>query len=552
MKINKVKINNFYSFQDSELNFDEYSGLVLIEGKNKDTGGSNGSGKSSMIEAVVWGLFGKTIRKSTEEAMVNFGNRKNCQVELTINDNIRIIRTRRPTFLEFWVGNSNWTKESVSATQEAIEKYLNTNYKLFLASMVFGQNNSLDFVSATPEEKRTIIKNFLNLDDLFNKREVIKSKKSVYSTEIKTIDALSAEYAMMINKATNKIIEIESGEATFLTTNGVTEEMLTKYSLDDILKLEEKIKADQDLLQGLYREQKWSDNELQAKLKELDTLTKNKGKPVVCKECGSTNKIDTTDKINKLTEDIKLIDAKTAKRSNTIAWKEKEIEAQRSLIPIPSSKYKLIVEWKELLAKKEHLLENRKTHEDNLKSLSSKRVDVTKRHEVMKFWEVAFSEQGLVKYIIKNIIDYFNDSCNEYLTHLTGGKYRIKFNEMLEETVYIGNKETKFDSLSGGEVKKINIAVLLGLQSLLTLTDKDLSNIIFFDEIAESLDTESLQGLYILLQNLKKSKTLFIITHNNDLKNLIDTPTIITVTKRNGVSTINKKDKARRKQNVSS
>lgn len=552
MKINKIKINNFYSFQDSEVIFDDYSGLVLIEGKNKDTGGSNGSGKSSMIEAVVWGLFGKTIRKSTEEAMVNFGNKKNCQVELLINGNVKIIRTRRPTFLEFWVGDSNWTKESVSATQEAIEKYLNTNYKLFLASMVFGQNNSLDFVSATPEEKRTIIKNFLNLDDMFNKREVIKSKKSVYATEVKTVDALMAEYAIMINKATDKITEIESGEATFLSSNGVTEEMLTKYSLDDILAMEANIKADQDLLQGLYREQKWADIDLQSKLKELDTLNKNKGKPVVCNECGSANKIDVTDKLNKLTQDIKLLDAKIALRGNTIISKEKQIDAQKSLILIPSSKYKLIVEWKDRMAKKEYLLENRKTHEDKLKDLSSKRVVATKRYEVMKFWEVAFSEQGLVKYIIKNIIDYFNDSCNEYLTHLTGGKYRIKFNEMLEETVYIGGKETKFDSLSGGEVKKINIAVLLGLQSLLTLTDKDLSNIIFFDEIAESLDTESLQGLYILLQNLKKTKTLFIITHNNDLKNLIDTPTIITITKRNGVSTINKKERIRRKQNVGS
>lgn len=552
MKINKVKINNFYSFQDSEVVFDDYSGLVLIEGKNKDTGGSNGSGKSSMIEAVVWGLFGKTIRKSTEEAMVNFGNKKNCQVELTINENIKIIRTRRPTFLEFWVGGNNWTKESVAATQEAIEKYLNTNYKLFLASMVFGQNNNLDFVSATPEEKRTIIKNFLNLEDLFGKRELIKAKKSVYATEIKSTDALSTEYSMMISKATAKILDIESGEVSFLANNGLTEEMLTKYSLDDILRIEAKIKADQDLLQGLYREQNLAQDELEAKLKQLDGLKKNKGKPIVCKECGSTNKIDPTDKINKLIEDVKLIDAQTVKRNNIILHKEKEIDAQKSLLPIPSSKYKLIIEWKDLVSKKEHLLENRKTHEDKLKELAVKRVALSKKYEVMKFWEVAFSEQGLVKYIIKNIIDYFNDSCNEYLTHLTGGKYRIKFNEMLEETVYIGNKETKFDSLSGGEVKKVNIAVLLGLQSLLTLTDKDLADIIFFDEIAESLDTESLQGLYILLQNLKKTKTLFIITHNNDLKNLIDTPTIITVTKKNGVSTINKKDKSRRKQNVSS
>ena len=89
MKINKIKINNFYSFHDVELKFDDYSGLVLIEGKNKDTGGSNGSGKSSLIEAVVWGLFGKTVRNSTEEAMINFTNKKNCTVELIINGNIK-------------------------------------------------------------------------------------------------------------------------------------------------------------------------------------------------------------------------------------------------------------------------------------------------------------------------------------------------------------------------------------------------------------------------------------------------------------------------------
>ena len=114
--------------------------------------------------------------------------------------------------MEFWVGNENWTQESVTATQEKIEQYLNTNYKLFLASMVFGQNNNLDFVSATPEEKRTIIKNFLNLDDLFDKREAIKAKKSAYATEIKSLDALATEYTGMQAKANKKITEIQAGE----------------------------------------------------------------------------------------------------------------------------------------------------------------------------------------------------------------------------------------------------------------------------------------------------------------------------------------------------
>jgi DNA repair exonuclease SbcCD ATPase subunit len=550
MKINKININNFYSFQEAELSFDQYSGLILIEGKNKDTGGSNGSGKSSLIEAVVWGLFGKTIRKSTEEAMVNFGSKKNCRVELTINNKIKIIRTRRPTFLEFWVGDENWTQESVSATQEKIEQYLNTNYKLFLASMVFGQNNNLDFVSATPEEKRTIIKNFLNLDELFDKRESIKHKKSIYATEIKSLDSLSAEYADMHVKANKKIAEIVAGEEKFLADNSVTEEMVSKYSLDDILKAEKKILDLETTLGNLIRLINKSVLELDSKEHHLKQAKSNK--PVLCKHCGVTSKKDvSSQEIEKMESDIAQLDFKIKQDGKTSTILEKQIAAIKANIPIPSSRYKIIADWKELHSKKHHLIQDLATYEEKMQSLSKKRIDASRKYEVMRFWEVAFSEQGLVKYIIRNIIDYFNNSCNEYLTHLTGGKYQIKFNEMLEETVYIGGKETKFSSLSGGEVRKVNIAVLLGLQSLLALTDKDLSDIIFFDEIAESLDTESLQGLYILLQNLKKTKTLFIITHNNDLKNLIDAPTIITVTKKNGVSSI-ANQKIRKKQNVNS
>lgn len=551
MKINNIKINNFYSFQEAELAFDQYSGLVMIEGKNKDTGGSNGSGKSSLIEAVVWGLFGKTIRKSTEEAMINFGSKKNCKVELVINDKVRIIRTRRPTFLEFWVGEDNRTQESVTATQEKIEQHLNTNYKLFLASMVFGQNNTLDFVSATPEEKRTIIKNFLNLEELFDKREAIKAKKSIYSTEIKSIDALIAEYTSMHTKANNKIAEIIAGESKFLIENSVTEEMVSKYSLDDILKAEKKIIDLDASLGSMVRSINRSILELDTKEAHLAQTKANK--PILCKHCGVTSKKEVSPKEIKAMEfHIAELTSKVKQDGDTANLLEKQIAEIKASIPIPSSRYKVIADWKELHSKKHHLIQDQELYNDKLQELAEKRKEASRKYEVMRFWEVAFSEQGLVKYIIKNIIDYFNNNCNEYLTHLTSGKYRIKFNEMLEETVYIGGKETKFSSLSGGEVKKVNIAVLLGLQSLLALTDKDLSDIIFFDEIAESLDAESLQGLYILLQNLKKTKTLFIITHNNDLKNLIDTPSIITVTKRNGVSTINKKDKSRRKQNVSS
>ena len=76
MKIDRVKIKNFYCFVNAELDFSKYSGLTLIKGVNKDSFGSNGSGKSALLEAVFFGLTGKTVRKSTEPAIINNKTKK--------------------------------------------------------------------------------------------------------------------------------------------------------------------------------------------------------------------------------------------------------------------------------------------------------------------------------------------------------------------------------------------------------------------------------------------------------------------------------------------
>ena len=89
MKINSVEFENFYSYKKGKINFNKYKGLVGVEGLNKDTGGSNGAGKSVILEAIVYGLFGKSIRKSTEDAMVNTSVGRKCVVKIKINDNTK-------------------------------------------------------------------------------------------------------------------------------------------------------------------------------------------------------------------------------------------------------------------------------------------------------------------------------------------------------------------------------------------------------------------------------------------------------------------------------
>ena len=92
--------------------------------------------------------------------------------------------------------------------------------------------------------------------------------------------------------------------------------------------------------------------------------------------------------------------------------------------------------------------------------------------------------------------------------------------------------------MSGGEKRKVNLAVTLGLKDLLLLTDKSHLDLLFFDEVAENIDEEGVLGLYQLLQEIKKNKTIFIITHNKHLKTLLDSSKRVSIIKHKGVSTV--------------
>ena len=132
----------------------------------------------------------------------------------------------------------------------------------------------------------------------------------------------------------------------------------------------------------------------------------------------------------------------------------------------------------------------------------------------------------------------FNGKVNFYLSHLSKGKFFIEFDEELREKVVHNGQEISYISLSGGEKRKVGIAVMLGLQQLLTISHNDNSNLMFFDEVAENLDQDGLDGLYILLSELKKEKSLFVITHNNYLKSLMDTTKTLTIIKNKGISRV--------------
>jgi DNA repair exonuclease SbcCD ATPase subunit len=526
MNLSNIEIKNFYSIGDISLEFND-SGIVFVEGKNKDIGGSNGSGKSSIFEAIVWGLYGKTIRKSTEEALVNNKHKKECLVRIKL-DNGRVVieRTRRPNFLRFIVNGDDRTQESITATQAEVEKYFNLNYKTFVASTVWGQQNDFDFISASLEDKRIILKNFLNLDEVFKMRDKIKDYKSTQSSVLKSKDALINEYNKNIKDIESKVKAANEKIDTIKRNNN----LIGNITLESIEQLEAKKRN----LEKEYSDLSNSKSSVETEIKVIQKEIKNNKDHEVCYQCNSILNKKPDNWKDACNQDLLRLEDQLQKLTGDCNFYKSQLNNIN--IPISSSDFKKLDELHSLQVSIQTLNNLKEQYNSNLSGVYTDKGTVTKDIDILKFWEIVFSEQGFVKYIIRNVLNYFNDRCNHYLSYTTNGKFMVMFDDSLQEKVFVNGEEIIFASLSGGERKKINFAVLLALQGLLGFTNKNKFNLLLLDEVVESIDDESIQGIYNLLQELSKDKLILVITHNSTLKDLLAEHSKISLVKKNGIT----------------
>ena len=523
MKINSVEFENFYSYKKGKINFNKYKGLVGVEGLNKDTGGSNGAGKSVILEAIVYGLFGKSIRKSTEDAMVNTSVGRKCVVKIKINDNIEITRSRKPTSLKFCVNGEDRSLAHASRTQEAIEKALGVDYKTFMAASVFGQHSNVDFLDATPDDKRKIINRFLNLDYIFDMKNKIKRKRSDLRSSIKECDVLVSKLERDIDKYEEKV--------TGARLTKRQQEILEKFTLDQIIDQEKRNTQYSIRMDSIKRE-----------VKNLGGTAINKARKVVaqgvgkksswkCSECG-------TQKDDEITEDFyKFCLSKVQRYDRDVQDLQQEAVDLKGMIERLPCTPREYAKWSE--QKNEEVYTDLLTEaKAERAALNARKADLEIKYDIFGFWDKAFSEKGLIRFVIRTVRDYLNTHCNYYLGYLTNGRITVEFDEELSENIEVLGKHRHYISLSGGERRKVNLAVMLGLQTLLTMSNGHQSSVLFFDEVAENLDEDGINGLYELLCDLKKDRTLFVITHNPHLAQHMSRHKKINITKEKGVSTI--------------
>lgn len=207
LEFKRMYAKNFLPFgpEGIELFFQNFGNIVLVLGENLDVKpidseerlSSNGSGKSSLQEILIWTLYGKTVKtpkKIKADGVVHNIYKKNCVAEVEWDD-YKISRGRKPGFLRLWKGEQELTLGEMKETQEKIEEIIGLNYEAFVNICVFADEEDSCFLECDSSTKRQIVENLLSLGVY---REKFDSSKDALKEVKESIKNLSKEYDTLV------------------------------------------------------------------------------------------------------------------------------------------------------------------------------------------------------------------------------------------------------------------------------------------------------------------------------------------------------------------
>jgi DNA repair exonuclease SbcCD ATPase subunit len=567
LKLKKLYINNFLSYKEAEMDL-ENRGIVFIRGENLDTGGSNGAGKSTILEALVWTLFGETVRGVEKvDEVVNNITKRNCLCRLDLENDYTIIRTRKhkdhDNTLMLLHGSNNLSKPDVRITQKDINKLFNIDFDIFINSIVLaGSNVRTNFLDNKNNTlRRQVIENILGLDKFSDFLSITKDKIKDLESQKETLLNTISEAERHINSYNDKIAELNYRRDNFdkekqdrIVEFNTKIERLSKIDHTKQLEIHQKLNAGNEILSKIkssIQSSVSSISELESKCMLIDKeIIKYKNKDSVCKYCGS--ELDNL----KLERIISNLNKEREDFQTQISTNKVEVKKyQDTMTEIENS----IADVKPDLSERElyNLEANLKLFKDKLYDLQASEFQdvnfdadierlskliktnnqkitlIEQEWQYYKFWELGFGNKGLKTYILEDMLQYLNRKIEFYLNILSKGQIHLIFDKYLDFEI----SGLNYRNCSSGERKRVDLAVLVALYDLTNLRHKSNYNILILDEVLDSIDEIGVEAAKELLMELnKRIPTIFVISHNNALSEYFSDS--ITVVKENGISKV--------------
>jgi len=566
MRLKKLKLQNFISYQkldfDLTESYDEIPSIYIISGLNKDASesedNSNGSGKSTLIgEAVSFNLFGRNLRGSFKkiklENTIMFGAGKMInEIEYLIDQDNSILKIRREkerdgkSSLEIDVDGESKSKRLKRLSESDIRGFMGLDPDVYYQTISYYKDN-LSLLSMNYGQRLDFFKKLVNLsimdeyykeckkykDDVERKLYSLASKKKSQEDIISAIDSNSDKYQKIIQDAIDdlkkEIVEFEQlpiqEDSTFIE------------EISSLRTKEKESNTDSAKFSAIIKN-------TEAQIKDLTKSVKKfvEIKNTECLECGQLVSGDYADRI---IEDKKKYLADLKNQNQTIEEKLEELISNKQKIGIKIAKLEQTIEkirsentvrkikleslYKQL-QKKETELENvlnaiNEKADTNVYLETIQKIDkVTKvlkrKQEINLFWYNNLAPKSLVRSaIIRKHVNILSDIFEYYLGKLFRnmiiGRMEIDDEGNIDILLKSGEFDVNYWSLSSGERKRVDIAMLFALFTYVYSSASNPPQFLILDEIADSLDNEGIQNACEVIIDIYKrfQIDIFIISH---------------------------------------
>jgi DNA repair exonuclease SbcCD ATPase subunit len=542
----KIKYKNILSAGN------QFIEVTLNSHKTTILRGANGQGKSLLITALIFGLYGKSNRGVTKKQLVNSVNKKDCLVEISFtvsNKSYKIRRGISPNIFEIYVNDK--LQDELSAVKDQ-QKYLEQNilkmsYKTFMQVVVLGSTNYVPFMELSSSERRDLVEELLDIKIFSAMNLVLKDKIRNLESDIREIDLQKKSIKDLIESEKEHIEIIRSSGSEMIERKQIELNSLSEET-DNLIELNSKLQdtlleLNSDLEKLSYIPKKLKQflgiyGKLQQKtstIKEEVFFFENN---TVCPTCTQT--VDEDFRKNKFISLQKTLDElvqgeaqiyedikREEERENEFIKLSKEITNINSNLSNNQSKisiknkqiksiHKEIEEIKNKIETQDDGIKRLKKLISNLRKLEKMQSSYNESLEYLKFSHILMKDTGVKSKIIENYLPVMNTQINKYLQMMDlyinfqlDGEFKETINTPIHENYSYG-------SFSEGEKQRINLSLLLAWRDIARLKNSVNCNIMFFDETLDSsLDSTGIEDMLKIINYIVKDSNVLIISHRD-------------------------------------
>ncbi len=561
----KIKWKNFLSTGNNwtEVDFQKNHTNLII--------GTNGAGKSTILDALTFVLFNKAFRKINKNQLINTTNEKDCLVEIEFSVNSRNYLVRRgikPNVFDIEVNGKQLHKESDDRLNQKIleENILKVNYKSFTQIVILGSSTFVPFMQLTTANRREVIEDLLDIRIFSAMNALIKEKIRLQKDEIKSLQLKKENLKDKVEMQKSFIEELENRGNANINAN---KEKITKLDDEVGIYMDENVRTEEEIFKYVKEQEEVTGaaeklgklNNLKGKISQkVSVITKEHkffSENTVCPTC--TQDIDERFRLDRIA------DAQTKAKELQKGFQELEEtmkfeeERERQFVVLSKEITKLNHEIsqnntrislnqrqiRDLESEVQTIteqLKNRNTEHEKLEefrdNLQKTFEDLSQKKEEIVHYDFAYSllkDDGVKTKIIKKYLPFINQQVNRYLQMMDfyiNFHLDSEFNESIKSPIH---ENFSYSSFSEGEKARIDLALIFAWREVARIKNSVNCNILLFDEVFDSsLDGFGADEFLKIIRYVIKDANIFVISHKTGLEDRFES--VIKFDKRSGFS----------------